>query len=279
MPELAEVDYFRRQWNPGLGHRVTRIEMHAGKGVFRGINRSLFKRTLCGTQLTASEARGKQMVFRFGNGAWLGVHLGMTGSLSVAGPDHRSGKHDHLVLFQASRALVFNDPRLFGRLLFDPGPEVPSWWNELPPALTSREFTPAALADYLRRHARAPLKAVLLQQERFPGVGNWMADEILWRARLHPALPAGGLNSQTVPHLWRVIREVCRGAMKHVAPAFDDPPQGWLCNERWNGKGRCPRDATPLRREPIGGRTTAWCPRCQPPGSRSANLRAHTKRR
>lgn len=274
MPELAEVEYFRCQWNPGLGYRVTRIEMLAGKRIFRGIDTALFKRTLCGAKIIASEARGKQMVFRFSNGAWLGVHLGMTGSLSINGPDHRLGKHDHLVLFQEDRALVFTDPRLFGRLLFHLGPGVPAWWSNLPPALTSSRFSPGALQDFLRRHARAPLKAVLLQQERFPGIGNWMADEILWRAQLHPRTPAGRINGQATHRLWRVIREVCRGAMKHVAPAFDDPPKSWLFNERWNGKGRCPRDARPLIRETIGGRTTAWCPKCQTGGhGRSRNNR------
>ena len=70
---------------------------------------------------------------------------------------------------------------------------------------------------------RAPLKAVLLQQERFPGIGNWMADEVLWRAGLHPARPAGSLQPKEIARLWRECRAVCRQALRVIdryAPDF-----------------------------------------------------------
>ena len=78
------------------------------------------------------------------------------------------------------------------------------------PAVTSREFTPAALRAILQRRARAPLKALLLMQEFFPGIGNWMADEILWQARLHPRTAAGSLEATARRALWRGLREVWR---------------------------------------------------------------------
>ena len=266
MPELAEVEYYRRRWDPGLGQTILAVRLHGGKRIFRGADLAVLKRVLSGTTFTVSEARGKQIAFRFSNGAWLGVHLGMTGKLAVEQAGFKPARHDHLVLEQKARALVFSDPRLFGRVLVDQGPGTPDWWAGLPEPLTAPTYTPAKLHRFVQRHARAPLKAVLLRQEGFPGIGNWMADEILWRARLHPGLRAGRLTARDARLLWRVVRQVCRGALQHVAADFSDPPHGWLFNERWNDQGRCPRDGRRLRREAIGGRTTAWCPECQPGG-------------
>ena len=115
----------------------------------------------------------------------------MTGKLLVKGPDHETGRHDHLVIRQTKRSLDFRDARMFGALKFDSGGE-PDWWMKLPPEVVSRGFTAKVVRDYLRRRKGSPLKAVLSQQERFPGVANKMADEILRRCRLHPGRKADG---------------------------------------------------------------------------------------
>lgn len=263
MPELAEVEFYRRQWTSGLNQRVIRVHLNREKRVLRGIDVDQMERGLTGARLVESFAHGKQMLFGFSSPAWLGVHLGMTGELRTEGRDFLPGKHDHFVLFQEERALVFSDPRLFGRLLFHSGPEQPSWWTGRPPDLLSREFTPAALRQFLQRRSGSPIKAVLLMQERFPGVGNWMADEILWRSRLHPSSRAGVLNSRQTGVLYEQIRRVCCGALKIVSRDFSDPPKSWLFQHRWKNGGLCPRDGAELARKDIGGRTTCWCPKCQ----------------
>jgi formamidopyrimidine-DNA glycosylase len=203
------------------------------------------------------------MAFRFSRGNWLAIHLGMTGRLRVEPPDFKAGNHDHLLLRQPRRVLVFSDPRQFGRVLFFQGRGEPPWWSKLPPALTSREFSREVLGEVLQRHRRLPIKGALLLQRHFPGVGNWMADEILWRSGLNPRTSAGGIRDERLDVLHGRIRFVCRGAMKHVARDFSDPPRGWFYHERWGREGTCPRDGTALRRDTIGGRTTAWCPKCQ----------------
>jgi formamidopyrimidine-DNA glycosylase len=187
----------------------------------------------------------------------------MTGTLRTEAAVFQPARHDHLVLYQARRALVFNDPRQFGRVLFHQGKRKPEWWSSLPPALDSPAFTVATVRAFLERHRALPIKAALLLQEGFPGIGNWMADEILWRAKVDPRRRAGKFPSPTLAALWTAIRFVSRGAMKHVSPAFSDPPKGWLCNERWKQGGVCPIHHSPLKRATVGGRTTAWCPRCQ----------------
>jgi formamidopyrimidine-DNA glycosylase len=267
MPELAEVDYFRKQWNPGLGHRIDEVLIHPKARVFRGTDAARLIRALTGALLERSEARGKQMLFvarektrRANDRAWLGLHLGMTGELRVEPPDFSPARHDHLVLRQAARALVFQDARLFGRVLFAESATAPAWWAKLPPDLLSVSFTVKTLADFLRRRARAPIKAVLLMQERFPGIGNWMADEILWRAAIHPRQPAGSLDAPAIRALYREIRAVCRNALRVIGTDWSDPPDTWLFNHRWKKGSACPRTGAKLMHAAIGGRTTCWSP-------------------
>jgi formamidopyrimidine-DNA glycosylase len=209
------------------------------------------------------------MCFRFSGDAWLGVHLGMSGELRVERADYAPARHDHLVLFTRAHALVFTDPRMFGGVDLHVGAAPPAWWTRIAPALLSEAFTVDAVTAFLRRRARAPIKAVLLMQERFPGVGNWMADEILWRAAIHPRRLAGSLAAAEVRALWRECRRVARLALTTIAGrrAHDLPPDlnvripdTWLFLHRWEDGGRCPRTGVPLVREEIGGRTTCWSP-------------------
>jgi formamidopyrimidine-DNA glycosylase len=264
MPELAEVEYYRRQWDPGIGSRVTGVQLHADKRIFRGSDTQALVQALTGSRLERSVARGKQMLFVFSGGGWLGIHLGMTGALRAEPARFTPDKHDHLVLRQARRALVFRDPRLFGRVRFHAGKQEPDWWSGGAPEISSAAFSPRYVSGFLRRHARAPIKAVLLLQSGFPGVGNWMADEILWRAGIPPHTRSGDLNADEQAALRRATRFVSREALRIIGSDFADPPRTWLIHHRWKAGGTCPRHRTPLERATIGSRTTAWCAKCQP---------------
>jgi formamidopyrimidine-DNA glycosylase len=263
MPELAEVEFFRRQWDPGLGQEIARVQLHARKRIFRGSNPRAIQRELTGRRFLRSFAWGKQMLFEFSGGNWIGIHLGMTGKLRVEAPDFRPEKHDHLVLFQAKRSLVFRDARLFGRVRFHHGKSAPPWWRAGAPDIASDNFDRKFLDAFLRRHARAPIKSVLLLQSGFAGVGNWMADEILWRAKIAPLTPAGALTAAQRTRLFRETRFVASESLRIIGPYFADPPRNWLIHQKWKRDGVCPRHRTPLRKAMLGGRTTAWCPRCQ----------------
>lgn len=267
MPELAEVEFFRRQWQPGLGHSVVALNCHPAARVFRGCDTRALTHTLRGAVLTESFAHGKHLLFGFSGGAWLGVHLGMTGELRVDADWPPAGRHDHLILRQPAQSMVFADARMFGRIRFDVAPHgPPAWWQALPPAVLTRRFSDAWVTGHLHRRARSPLKAVLLDQSVFPGVGNWMADEILWRHGLHPLTPAGTLPADDIRALRRHVQSVARRALATIGVDWRDPPASWLYRHRWAAGTRCPRPhcRTPLLREVAAGRTTCWCPVCQP---------------
>lgn len=262
MPELAEVEFYRKQWNDGIGEKVRGVLLHENR-IFRGNDIALLRKTLTGAELRTSETHGKQMLFRFSKDAWLGLHLGMTGELRVEAAGYEPKKHDHLVLQQVKRALVFSDPRQFGRVKFYAGKGVPDWWADLPVSVLSKGFTFEHMKAFLERHGKAPLKAVLLSQDGFPGIGNWMADEILWQAKVHPALKPKALKGPEAKRLHNATVFVCREAMRIVGKDWGDLPKDWLFRYRWKRGGKCPRDHAPLQHETIGGRTTCWCPRCQ----------------
>jgi formamidopyrimidine-DNA glycosylase len=269
MPELAEVEYYRKEWDAGLGQTVRRIHLHAQARIFRETSTALIQRRLKGERFEASFTHGKNLLFQFSGGGWLGGHLGMTGSLR-AEPEESfvPGKHDHLVLFLDAIALVFSDPRMFGRIRFELSPrgEPPEWWSELPPEVTGKGFTKRRVAGFTQRRAKTPIKTLLLDQSVFPGIGNWMADEICWRLGWHPARPAGALGDEEVAALWKTIRLVSRQALRIIGDGWNDPPNNWLFNHRWKKDHQCPRPGCgeDLERADLRGRTTCWCPRCQP---------------
>jgi formamidopyrimidine-DNA glycosylase len=268
MPELAEVEYFRKQWNPGMGQTVKEISINKKARVFRGEKTDAFKKSLQHSRLNSSAAAAKQMVFLFNKNIWVGIHLGMTGRMECRPKNQKTIKHDQLILKMSSgKQLVFNDPRQFGRVQFFKGEGVPPWWAKIPSAILSKEFTEKEMASFLKRRKRSPIKAVLLMQERFPGIGNWMADEILWRAGFHPAARAGKFGPQSTKLLFKKIREVCRDAHRVIGKDWSDPPDSWLFNHRWKNGGRCPKTKILLERKTIGGRTSCWSPSRQKLGA------------
>lgn len=263
MPELAEVEFYRKQWNYGLKQKILSVPLNSAKRIFRGTDTMGLERTLKGATLLESFSHGKQMLFRFSKNGWLGIHLGMTGKLRAEKSPFTPLKHDHLVLHQKKQSLVFGDPRMFGRILFHRGSSAPDWWSKLPASLVSREFTFPLFKTFLKRHGRAPIKAVLLLQSGFPGIGNWMADEILWQSKIHPRLQAGKISEKDLKMLFQKTRFVSQQALKIIGSDFSDPPKSWLFQYRWKKKGKCPRCGDILQHATIGGRTTCWCPACQ----------------
>jgi len=268
MPELAEVEFYRKRWSVGFGKKILEVEVHPRARIFRDTQAQTITRKIRGSILRSSSSAAKQMLFQFSNQQWLGLHLGMTGELRAEPNDYTVQKHDHFVLKQKDQSLVFTDPRMFGRIQHHHGKAAPGWWTSIAPSILSDQFSTAAVSKFLKRRARSPIKAVLLLQEQFPGIGNWMADEILWRSAIHPRKLAGSLSPQEQQTLRRECRQVCRLALRKIAGQGDylppdlnvHIPDTWLFNHRWRDGGRCPKSGVKLIREEIGGRTTCWSP-------------------
>ena len=271
MPELAEVELARRQWATFHGDTIQVVDTHLKARIYRDCPAPAFQ-VLKGKKLLSSRTHGKRMLFTFAPDLHLEVHLGMSGKLSVATSDHEEHKHDHLILRTSEASLIFNDYRMFGRAILHDSPDP---WADFPPQPQDPAFTLARVKALIAKHPKKPLKALLLDQQACPGIGNWMADEICWRLGLHPATPTAKLNATS---LRKEIRFVCLGALRHVADKNETastdgfapgsyvaqvPPKNWLFQHRWKKGGICPRCKSELARDTIATRTTAWCPACQ----------------
>ena len=132
MPELAEVELARRIWEPGSGQKIILLASHPKTRVYRDTAAQEIQVNLVGKAMVASHTHGKRLIFGFAersNAAsviYLELHLGMSGRLFVAAPDHRPGKHDHFVLKTKSLSLVYSDYRQFGRVYLHE-PDTKPW--------------------------------------------------------------------------------------------------------------------------------------------------------
>ena len=257
MPELPEVERARALIaTHALDREIVAVD-DTDTWVCRPHAPGEIAAALVGARLVGANRRGKSMWLDSDGGPVLGLHLGMAGRIVVddrAAGDRLRGadgaRWDRFELaFADGGRLALRDKRRLGRAVLDPD------WSHVGPdaALIGRE----AFRDRVGRGG-APLKARLMDQSVISGVGNLLADETLWRARLSPQRPAGDLGEAELDALRRSLRAATRDAI-----ANGGVHTGRFMPARERG-GRCPRCRTPLERATVGGRTTFWCPACQP---------------
>jgi len=272
VPELPEVETIRRSLVARLlGRGIERFEVRLPKAV-HGLGVEEAAGRLAGQTIGGLSRRGKFLLLELASGDCLAFHLRMTGQLRLQPAGSPYEPHTHLVFaLSGGEELRYIDPRKFGGLDFlTPGGSVPPGLAELGPEPLGREFTPDLLRRLLNGR-RAPLKSVLLDQRRLAGIGNIYADEILHRAGLFPARPAGSLDDSETGRLHEMIRAVLaegianRGTTRRDYVDGDGRPGQYQERLRVYGRaGRsCPDCGAEIARTVVGGRGTHYCPRCQ----------------
>ncbi|MFF8906202.1 Fpg/Nei family DNA glycosylase [Streptomyces olivaceoviridis] len=262
MPELPDVEGFRRVLDTCATGRVIHRVVVRDAGVLHGVGPRGLRDALEGRRLTEPERHGKWLLAHTGDGPTVLLHFGMTGRLLCGDPDDAVEPHDR-VLFTLSdgRQLRYRDQRkLQGLWLAHDDREVARRLERQGPdalAVSREEFETALAAR------RGHLKTVLTDQSVLAGLGNLLADEILWRARLRPDSRASDLAQADRRRLYTHMRRTLRDA---VAAGCVPPRGSWLTGHRDDPDPICPRCGSPLRRSRMAGRGTVWCPRCQPNG-------------
>jgi formamidopyrimidine-DNA glycosylase len=194
------------------------------------------------------------------------IHLGMTGRLTIEKSSAPTLPHTHLVLTFASYEVRFRDPRRFGGV-FWLGRDTAADANMGPEPLQLR---PSQLANRLAKTTRA-IKNALLDQSVIAGLGNIYVDESLFRAGLHPLVPANELSAADVGRLNRAIKTTLRRALRHRGSTLRDYLDAngeagafQKLHAVYDREGkRCRRCKTAIVRIVLGGRSTHFCPRCQ----------------
>lgn len=222
-----------------------------------------------GRQVASVTRRGKRVVFELDDGGRFFVHLGMTGRLTVEPASAPLRPHTHLILSLADgRQVRFVDPRRFGRIVWLGAAAGDDAMG--PEPLTLR---PARLHRLLQATRRA-VKTALLDQRVIAGIGNIYADEALFAAGIHPLRPACGLSAVETRRLAVAIKRVLRRAIRHRGSSLRDyvdgegKPGGFQLLHRVYARGgqKCSTCKAEIQRLVVGGRSTCFCPACQPGG-------------
>jgi formamidopyrimidine-DNA glycosylase len=265
MPELPEVESARSVIErAGLGRVIADVD-DSDAYVCRPHRRGEIRDALVGRRLEAAHRRGKSMWCDVSaDGPTLGIHLGMSGKIVIAsddgdeidGGDYWEGRRlpgDYrwarfALTFSDGGRLMLVDPRRLGRVRLDPpvellGPDATT--------ITASEFRAVV------NGRSAPVKARLMEQHRIAGVGNLLADEILWQAKINPARPVDEVTPRETGRLFKAVHTAVDAAIAgggvHTLPIVAHRHAG----------GRCPRDGAGMVQGKVGGRTTWWCPKDQ----------------
>ncbi len=262
MPELPEVEAVTRKLRIAAPWALV-----ASCGQFRPTTMNGAERAI-GRRIEAVERRGKNIVVQLSGGAFLRVHLKMTGNFLVL-PDVRLRPATVRAWFglEDGRGLVLDDPRALGRISFHEESERAALFASLGPEPTDPAFTVAHLTACARKTVK-PVKLLLMGQKAVVGLGNIYAAEALFHAGIDPAKPAKKLSGPRLRALHGAIVEVLRIALDSAVAAYEQPG-GFTEGENfpvavYGREGECCfRCQGVIRRIPQGGRSTYYCPRCQ----------------
>jgi formamidopyrimidine-DNA glycosylase len=277
MPELPEVETVCRLMRKALrGKRITRVEVAGDALFFSGLASSAIERALLRRTVREVGRHGKFFWLTLdGDGPTVFGHLGMSGWIRAVGKqgtrlqghgdapfDGEDGRPRFLKLGIYTRAgsgIVLTDPRRLGRVWLGSSPAADSRVKRL--GRDAFDDLPS-LSDLrtLFARRRIPIKAVLLDQSALAGIGNWIADEVLYQARIAPKRSAVSLTAAETAALRRAIRSVLARAVE-VGADHRQFPKSWLFEHRWGGtRGAAQIGGQTIVREEVGGRTTAWVP-------------------
>ena len=272
MPELPEVEVVRQGLAPLLGNRLVTGFSSSNKKLRQPVPRSAFNLLVKGIRVRAVGRRAKYLLIHMENRAVVVFHLGMTGRLGLFPRAAPRLKHDHIRLqLDNDMELRFNDSRRFGSVqVISPGTEVGDLFARIGPEPFAEDFSAKYLfAKAKNRHQ--PVKNFLMDSRVVAGIGNIYASEILFRAGIRPAKPAGKL----IRRQWKNIITCCRDVLQEAINAG-----GTTIADYVNASGKagyfqlklmvygrdnedCRKCGTSITRVVQAGRATYFCKKCQ----------------
>ncbi|HEV2490609.1 MAG TPA: bifunctional DNA-formamidopyrimidine glycosylase/DNA-(apurinic or apyrimidinic site) lyase [Candidatus Acidoferrales bacterium] len=280
MPELPEVETIVRDLQSVLPERSV-VSVQLGKTDFIEDPGAL-GRELPGCRIASVRRHGKMIVIAFdrqtsmgeskaqAQGSLLLIHLGMTGQLRVNFPASPLPPHTHVrILLDDGHEIRYTDIRRFGSIGI-----IPVSRREENLGLLGADPLEASVDVFTGRIAgrRARVKALLLDQHVLRGIGNIYADESLWRARLHPTRLASGLRRDEATRLYKAVQKTLREAIRLRGSSISDyvdangeEGEFQLRHRVYQREGKkCFRCGALIRRMIVAGRSSYFCPRCQP---------------
>ena len=275
MPELPEVETVRR----GLAHFLIGYRFTSAAGLHPRVLKPASLQPLAavvGAKIKSVNRRGKFLWFELDREQALVAHLGMSGQFLVASKDRPAPGHmrAHFDLSKGlkKQELLFSDQRTFGWLSVEELTDgIPQSALHIARDPFDSAFDRSAVIAAMKSR-KAAIKSVILNQEIMSGVGNIYADESLWRAKIHPEIPAADLSTRKITSLVDAAIEVMAAAIEVGGTSFDamyinvNGESGFFETSlaAYGQEGEpCPRCGRQIRRIAFGNRSSYFCPKCQ----------------
>ncbi|MBN2205352.1 MAG: Fpg/Nei family DNA glycosylase [Thermoleophilia bacterium] len=259
MPELPDVETFRRYLGSTALHKTVEAVLALDEDLLEDVDGRTARRILTGVSLDEARRHGKRLFVCIGDRGWLVLHFGMTGELAY----YRDGEppaHTRLLLaVDDGYHLAFTNQRKFGSVSMADDVESYVARHDLGPDALEMEWPEFREALEGRRGA---VKSTLMDQSILAGVGNVYADETCFQAHVRPDTKLRRLDTDRRRSVYRVMRRVLTTAIDRQADP-DALPRTWLIGHRHEGDA-CPRCGGSVARTEVGGRSTYYCPDCQP---------------
>lgn len=273
MPELPEVENVRRELEQGLKNIKHLEDIWSSAKKLRDFSSNKELKKLIGQKLLKIHRRSKYLLFEWEQ-SWALSHLGMSGYWRIE-KNYQEQKHDHIRLVFKNSILIYNDPRRFGLFLVGTEAEInkTKWLKNVgaDPFAFAEEDTENKLWIKSRKSA-LPIKNWLLDQKNIGGIGNIYASEILFRAKVHPLKRTAKITKDEWSRIFKHIPLVLLDSIESGGTTLKDylrpsGEKGAFQNrlQVYDRAGEsCLACNTKVVAKVLSGRSTYWCPRCQP---------------
>ncbi|KAK9066065.1 hypothetical protein SSX86_015467 [Deinandra increscens subsp. villosa] len=292
MPELPEVEAARRAIEENcIGKKIKRSVVADDSKVIDGVSRSEFEASVTGKTIVAAHRKGKNMWIQLDSPPFPSFQFGMAGAIYIKGvavtkykrsavndTDEWPSKYSKLFLeLDDGLELSFTDKRRFAKVRLLKNPAIVPPISELGPDALLELMAEDELFKSLSKKKIA-IKALLLDQSFISGVGNWIADEVLYQAKIHPLQSAASIPKEGCAALHKSLKEVIQQSVEVDADSSRFPvieqavevgadssrfPSNWIFHSREKKPGKAFVDGKTIDFITAGGRTTAYVPELQ----------------
>lgn len=257
MPELPDVEIFKKEAEKALNAKVNSIEIYDKQ--FVNTSESSITKNIKGKILEKATRQGKNLFLNMGDKSGISMHFGMTGYLQYIAQKDEKPKYAKLSLkLDNEHSLFYMSKRKLGKIIIA---------DDIDKHIKSLQLGPDALEikeeDFINnlKESNAAIKSFITDQSVVSGIGNVYADEILFQARVHPKKKSGQLTQAQAKNIYSQIGKVLKTAIENQADV-SRLPKTFLIHSRKEGE-KCPGCKGQVQKIKISGRTGYFCPDCQ----------------
>jgi len=254
MPELPEVEVLRRYFDEAaLGMTIADTGYHDDLNKVFKSSRQEIGSNLIGNKFTETQRLGKYLFAKISNGKWLHLHFGMTGSLEIFNDAEALPKYTRFeIIFEDGTRLAFRDLRKFGVIEICDSPEEYKVKNGI-----GEDLLKISQKKFLEglQGRKTPVKNALLDQKHFAGIGNWIADEMLFDCGVHPETHPEQLEDSELGCLYKSAVRIVKEAIVFDTH-YGSFPEHFFVNYRKKGAQHPDHPNSPVKGIKVGGRGT-----------------------